>query len=106
KVKKKIILQKPTIMLNLSRLIKLMILGSKYKKEKEELRLFSKASKSRLMKDLMEEYDDRPEESAIIGSTQNNQNNDNAELEEKLRYEEENFIRLNISKKDLKLSKN
>ncbi|RIA85714.1 Sas10/Utp3/C1D family-domain-containing protein [Glomus cerebriforme] len=73
--------------------------GVKSKREKEESRSLSRASKSRLIKDLINEYDDRPEESTIIGSTQNN---DNVELEERLNYEEENFIRLNLSKKDLK----
>ncbi len=63
-----------------------------------------------MIKDLIDEYDDRPEESRIIGSTSNTQdiqNNDDIELKEILRYEEENFIRLNLSKKDLKkLKKN
>ncbi|CAG8539452.1 5281_t:CDS:2 [Funneliformis caledonium] len=82
----------------------------KSKREQEESRLSSRASKSRLIKDLIDEYDDRPEESRIIGSTNNipdTQNNDDIELEERLRYEEENFIRLTLSKKDLKkLKKN
>jgi U3 small nucleolar ribonucleoprotein protein LCP5 len=76
-----------------------MILGAKSRLEREELRLLSRASKSRLIKDLMDEYDDRPEESTLIGSTQKD---DNIELEERLRYEEENFVRLSLSKKDLK----
>ncbi|GBC10648.1 hypothetical protein RclHR1_00980025 [Rhizophagus clarus] len=73
--------------------------GSKSKREKEDSRIKSRASKSRLIKDLIDEYDDRPEELALIGSIQ--KNND-AELEERTRYEEENFIRLSLSKKDLK----
>ncbi|CAG8469734.1 4567_t:CDS:2 [Rhizophagus irregularis] len=67
--------------------------GAKFKREKEELRLLSRASKSRLIKDLIDEYDDRPEESTLVGSSQKD---DNTELEERLRYEEENFIRLNV----------
>ncbi|PKY44918.1 hypothetical protein RhiirA4_459370 [Rhizophagus irregularis] len=78
--------------------------GAKFKREKEELRLLSRASKSRLIKDLIDEYDDRPEESTLVGSSQKD---DNTELEERLRYEEENFIRLSLSKKELKrLKKN
>lgn len=81
-----------------------MVLGAKFKREKEELRLLSRASKSRLIKDLIDEYDDRPEESTLVGSSQKD---DNTELEERLRYEEENFIRLSLSKKELKrLKKN
>lgn len=81
-----------------------MVLGAKSKREKEELRLLSRASKSRLIKDLIDEYDDRPEESTLVGSSQKD---DNIELEERLRYEEENFVRLSLSKKDLKrLKKN
>ena len=69
-------------------------LGVKSKREKEESRLLSRASKSRLIRDLMDE-------STIIDSTRNTQNiqNDDTELEERLHYKEENFIRLIFLKK-------
>ncbi|CAG8595920.1 3791_t:CDS:2 [Diversispora eburnea] len=72
--------------------------GSRSKEEKEKSRNLARASKSRIMKDLMIEYDDRPEEVDIIGA------NEATIIDEKLeknfakrnQFEEENFIRLPI----------
>ncbi|RHZ88471.1 hypothetical protein Glove_22g10 [Diversispora epigaea] len=78
--------------------------GPRSKEQKEKSRNLARASKSRIMKDLMTEYDDRPEEVDIIGA------NEATIIDEKLeknfakrnQFEEENFIRLPMSKKELK----
>ncbi|CAG8504918.1 10897_t:CDS:2, partial [Acaulospora colombiana] len=78
--------------------------GNRFKSEKEQSRMLARASKSRIMKDLIAEYDDRPEEVDIIGGVHGGTVADERlekELEERRRYEEENFIRLPMSKKEL-----
>ncbi|CAG8535654.1 342_t:CDS:2, partial [Scutellospora calospora] len=79
--------------------------GSNSVREKEQSRLIARASKSRIMKDLIAEYDDKPEEIDVTGGVREELIHDKR-IEEKLaernRYEEENFIRLSIPKKELK----
>ncbi|CAG8554399.1 12254_t:CDS:10 [Racocetra fulgida] len=79
------------------------------KNEKEQSRLIARASKSRIMKDLIEEYDDKPEEFDASGGVRAEMMHDKR-IEEKLaernRYEEENFVRLPIPKNELKKLKN
>ncbi|CAJ0891826.1 4289_t:CDS:2 [Entrophospora sp. SA101] len=84
--------------------------GVKSKQEKERARILWKASNSRLVQDLMLEYDDRPEESDIIGGLQHPggvriRDKVDKVIEERNRYEEENFIRLNVSKKEKRKAK-
>ncbi|KAI0242365.1 hypothetical protein L0F63_002192, partial [Massospora cicadina] len=66
------------------------------KKERDEMRQREKAARSRLMKDLVNDFDDRPEEQRIIGTFEEAED---PELAERRRYEEENFVRLQPSKK-------
>jgi hypothetical protein len=66
------------------------------KKQRNEARLLQKASKSRLYKDLLEEFADNPEE--IVDRPQDV---NDADLKEKLLYEEENFMRFSLSKKEM-----
>ncbi|CAG8632053.1 2371_t:CDS:2 [Ambispora leptoticha] len=83
--------------------------GSRSAREKEQSRLIARASKSRIMKDLIEEYDDKPEEFDASGGVRAEMMHDKR-IEEKLaernRYEEENFVRLPIPKNELKKLKN
>ena len=57
------------------------------------------------MKDIITEYDDRPEEVAIIGASQESiaqlDDKDRQKIAERERYEEENFVRLVLPKKEL-----
>ncbi|KAJ9065446.1 hypothetical protein DSO57_1019625 [Entomophthora muscae] len=66
------------------------------KKERDEMRQKEKAARSRLMKDLVNDFDDRPEEHRVIGSFHETED---SELADRKRYEEENFVRLQPSKK-------
>ncbi|CAG8483058.1 5276_t:CDS:2 [Paraglomus brasilianum] len=83
--------------------------GNLSKREKERARALVRASKSRLMKDIITEYDDRPEEVAIIGASQESiaqlDDKDKQKIAERERYEEENFMRLVLPKKELKRMK-
>ncbi|CAG8794127.1 25776_t:CDS:2, partial [Racocetra persica] len=83
--------------------------GSRSAREKEQSCLIARASKSRIMKDLIEEYDDKPEEFDASGNVRAEMMYDKR-IEEKLaersRYEEENFVRLPIPKNELKKLKN
>ncbi|CAG8493025.1 10054_t:CDS:2 [Paraglomus occultum] len=83
--------------------------GKLSKREKERARALVRASKSRLMKDIITEYDDRPEEVAVIGASQESiaqlDDKDKQKIAERERYEEENFVRLVLPKKELKRMK-
>ncbi|CAG8512185.1 7674_t:CDS:2, partial [Cetraspora pellucida] len=83
--------------------------GSHSAHEKERSRLVARASKSRIIKDLIAEYDDKPEELDATGGVRAEMMYDKR-IEEKLaersRYEEENFVRLPIPKNELKTLKN
>ncbi|KAI8055176.1 hypothetical protein BDF22DRAFT_741764 [Syncephalis plumigaleata] len=75
----------------------------KEKRKKHEQRLLEKAAKSRLIQDLVAEYDDRPERMGVEGGARDGYGGDDA-LEkrerERTRYEEENFTRLSLSKQE------
>ncbi|KAF0381908.1 Sas10/Utp3/C1D family-domain-containing protein [Gigaspora margarita] len=83
--------------------------GNNSVRKKEQSRLIARASKSRIIKDLFAEFDDKPEEVDATGGVHAEMMHDKR-IEEKLaersRYEEENFIRLPISKNELKKLKN
>lgn len=66
------------------------------KKEREDKRQRERAARSRLMQDLVNDFDDRPEEQRIIGAFEETED---PELADRNRYEEENLIRLQPSKK-------
>ena len=65
------------------------------KKKKKEDRMAINSRKSRLLKELGEEFSERPEE--IIDAIQE----EDADLKEKFDYEEDNFMRFTLSKKEL-----
>ncbi|EPZ33023.1 Sas10 domain-containing protein [Rozella allomycis CSF55] len=70
------------------------------KEEKKERLMKEKAMKSRLLKDLREEFSERPEE--IKDNFEDDEDEEMKRLKEKLLYEEENFNRLILSKKEMK----
>ncbi|KAJ1726104.1 hypothetical protein LPJ61_005418 [Coemansia biformis] len=72
------------------------------RRDRAEKRLMDRAARSRLVRDLMEEYDDRPETVTATGNSSANFQDAQAErlAKERARYEEDNFTRLNMSKKD------
>ncbi|KAJ2768782.1 hypothetical protein IWQ57_003389 [Coemansia nantahalensis] len=72
------------------------------RREKTEKRLMDRAARSRLVRDLMEEYDDRPETATASGNSSVAIRDGRMErlAAERQRYEEDNFTRLNTSKKD------
>ncbi|KAL1915445.1 uncharacterized protein VTP21DRAFT_6569 [Calcarisporiella thermophila] len=74
------------------------------KREREEARARQRASKSRLMRDLVAEYDDRPEEVDATGGVHEGMmaREQQERLREREEYEEANFTRLLLSKKDKK----
>ncbi|KAI9503728.1 hypothetical protein BX070DRAFT_175275, partial [Coemansia spiralis] len=74
------------------------------KREKEERRMMERASRSRLVRDLMVEYDDRPEMTTATGNPSVGITDERFEklAEERSRYEEENFTRISLSKKERK----
>ncbi|KAI9472800.1 Sas10/Utp3/C1D family-domain-containing protein, partial [Coemansia mojavensis] len=73
-------------------------------REREEQRLMERASRSRLVQDLMAEYDDRPEKSTASGNPSVGIHDSRMErlATERARYEEENFTRLAMNKKERK----
>ncbi|CAO3703300.1 unnamed protein product [Rhizopus stolonifer] len=78
--------------------------GSKNrKKERDEERMKEKASRSRIMKDLMSEMTENPEEVGVFGGvnegTGYGDRIDNL-MEEKNKYEEENYVRLAVTRKE------
>ncbi|CAO3620524.1 unnamed protein product [Cunninghamella blakesleeana] len=77
----------------------------KSKQEKNEERLREKASRSRLMKDLMSEMNDAPEEIDVFGGV--NEGTGYGEqmdrkMKEKNDYEESNYVRLAVTRKEKK----
>ncbi|KAI9296082.1 hypothetical protein K502DRAFT_302852 [Neoconidiobolus thromboides FSU 785] len=74
------------------------------KAEREQNRMKERAARSRLMQDLANDFDDRPEEQKIIGSYI--EKDLDPELAERANYEEENFVRLQTSKKHERKLKN
>ncbi|ORX99836.1 hypothetical protein K493DRAFT_323800 [Basidiobolus meristosporus CBS 931.73] len=78
---------------------------AKSKQDREQARLLQRASKSRMMQDLIAEYDDRPEEvNAYSGINEGIgiSNEEDRKMREREAYEEENFIRMTLSKKEMK----
>eukprot|EP00742_Colponemidia_sp_Colp-10_P005701 GILJ01006094.1.p1 GENE.GILJ01006094.1~~GILJ01006094.1.p1 ORF type:complete len:583 (-),score=152.42 GILJ01006094.1:122-1870(-) len=73
------------------------------KKQQRDLdRLKRKAAKSQILRDLREELSEKPEE---ISEKTNIHNYVDDEEEHRNRFEEENFVRVQVSRKDKKLSK-
>jgi U3 small nucleolar ribonucleoprotein protein LCP5 len=72
-----------------------------YSKEmRSEQRKKEKASRSRMLRDLANQYSEAPEQDKVIGTI--NLEDDDRELMERETYEEDNFIRLTQSKKQKK----
>ncbi|KAJ1919881.1 hypothetical protein H4219_001661 [Mycoemilia scoparia] len=74
----------------------------KVRRERAEQRIMEKAARSRLVQDLMSEYDHRPEVSAVSGNGSGVGTRDamgEKEATERLRYEEDNFTRLGVNRK-------
>ncbi|KAI8070597.1 Sas10/Utp3/C1D family-domain-containing protein [Gilbertella persicaria] len=73
------------------------------KKERDEARLKEKASRSRIMKDLMTEMSENPEEIGVFGGvnegTGYGDRVDNL-IAEKNQYEEDNYVRLAVTRKE------
>ncbi|CAG8468606.1 1852_t:CDS:2 [Ambispora gerdemannii] len=80
--------------------------GKDTRREKEQSRLKVRASKSRLMRDILAEYDDHPEEIDATGGVNEGiglaEKGLDVRLAERTRYEEENFVRLVVSKKEMR----
>ncbi|KAJ2402487.1 hypothetical protein GGI23_000685 [Coemansia sp. RSA 2559] len=74
------------------------------KKDKDEQRMMQRAARSRLVRDLMSEYDDRPETTTASGNPSVSLVDERLErlAEDRTRYEEENYKRLSVGKKERK----
>lgn len=74
----------------------------KSKKDRDQQRMLQKATRSRLIQDLMVEFDERPEEETATGGARASYGENVSELREKERteFEESNFTRLQLTKKD------
>ncbi|KAJ2785670.1 hypothetical protein H4R18_000361 [Coemansia javaensis] len=76
--------------------------GLAARREKAERRMMDRAARSRLVRDLMEEYDERPEAATASGNPSVGRRD--AQMErlalERERYEEENFTRLTVGRKE------
>ncbi|KAJ1934317.1 hypothetical protein GGF37_006409, partial [Kickxella alabastrina] len=74
------------------------------KREKAEQRMMDRASRSRLVRDLMTQYDDRPELASASGNPARALVDTRMErlAEDASRYEEDNFKRLSMAKKERK----
>ncbi|KAJ1645383.1 hypothetical protein J3B02_004941 [Coemansia erecta] len=74
------------------------------KREKAEKRMLERASRSRLVRDLMSQYDDRPETASASGNPDRALVDSRMEhlAEKTARYEEENFRRVTMKKKERK----
>ncbi|KAJ2817446.1 hypothetical protein FBU31_006225 [Coemansia sp. 'formosensis'] len=72
------------------------------KRERAEQRMMDRAARSRLVRDLMTEYDDRPEMSSASGNPSMVVKDSRMErlAEDRTRYEEDNFTRLNMGRKE------
>ncbi|KAF8935898.1 hypothetical protein BGZ52_012612 [Haplosporangium bisporale] len=71
------------------------------KKLKYQARLQARAAKSRVMKDLVNEFDDRPEEMSLTNDGVHFGMGMDDKQREREQYEEENFTRTMLSKKEL-----
>ncbi|CAG8449438.1 11997_t:CDS:2 [Ambispora leptoticha] len=80
--------------------------GKNTRHEKERSRLLVRASKSRLMRDILAEYDDHPEEIDATGGVNEGigpaEKGSDVRWAERTHYEEENFVRLTVSKKEMR----
>ncbi|KAJ3325892.1 hypothetical protein HDV06_002277 [Boothiomyces sp. JEL0866] len=78
------------------------------KKARLTEKMRDKASKSRLLRDLRSQYDDRPEEydaeGTGYGAREVGASKEDEQMKERETFEEENFIRLNLSKKEKKMA--
>jgi U3 small nucleolar ribonucleoprotein protein LCP5 len=75
------------------------------KKERDEMRLKEKASRSRLMKDLMSEMSENPEELGVFGGVNEGTgygDRIDSVIAEKNQYEEDNYVRLSVTRKEKK----
>lgn len=75
------------------------------KREKQEARLREKASRSRVIRDLMADMNDAPEESDVHGGvTESVVFGDRLDhqIAEKRKYEEDNYVRLAVTRKEKK----
>ncbi|KAJ1999725.1 hypothetical protein GGI04_004450 [Coemansia thaxteri] len=72
------------------------------KREREEQRMMDRAARSRLVRDLMTEYDDRPEMASASGNPAMVVKDSRMErlAEDRTRYEEDNFTRLTMGRKE------
>lgn len=72
------------------------------KRDREERRMMDRAARSRLVRDLMTEYDDRPEMASASGNPTTVIKDIRMErlAEDRARYEEENFTRLSMDRKE------
>lgn len=73
------------------------------KKERDDARMKEKASRSRLMKDLMTEMSENPEEIGVFGGVNEGTGyGDKIDgiIAEKDRYEEDNYVRLAVTRKE------
>ncbi|KAJ2742964.1 hypothetical protein GGI20_004097 [Coemansia sp. BCRC 34301] len=72
------------------------------KRERAEQRMMDRAARSRLVRDLMTEYDDRPEMSSASGNPSTVIRDSRMEriAEDRTRYEEDNFTRLTMGRKE------
>ncbi|KAI8578556.1 hypothetical protein K450DRAFT_246338 [Umbelopsis ramanniana AG] len=79
------------------------------RKEKNASRLVEKASRSRIMRDLMAEMDDRPEEVDALGGVNEGMGFGDSldrHIQEKDKYEENNYVRLAVTRKEKKRLQN
>ncbi|CAM0136355.1 hypothetical protein VKS41_006837 [Umbelopsis sp. WA50703] len=79
------------------------------KKDKNQNRLMEKASRSRIMRDLMEEMGDRPEEVDALGGVNEGMgfgDKLDRQMQEKDQYEENNYVRLAVTRKEKKRLQN
>jgi U3 small nucleolar ribonucleoprotein protein LCP5 len=75
------------------------------KLDKNQNRLMEKASRSRIMRDLMTEMDDRPEEVDALGGVNEGMgfgDKLDRQMVEKDQYEENNYVRLAVTRKEKK----
>lgn len=75
--------------------------GTVAKRLKYQARLQARASKSRVMKDLVSEFDDRPEELSLSNEGVHFGMGMDDKQQEREKYEEETFTRTMLSKKEL-----
>jgi U3 small nucleolar ribonucleoprotein protein LCP5 len=79
------------------------------RQEKNQSRLVEKASRSRIMRDLMAEMDDRPEEVDALGGVNEGMGFGDSldrHIQEKDQYEENNYVRLAVTRKEKKRLQN